>query len=221
MQFLCKRSAFLFFTLALLTPWDGVAQTVKNEIGIYTSLSAEPSSASIDIDVGVAFDVYMILINPVNESFPQVGCGEPVQRPINVIPAIQFALIRPESGMYTLEELPNGVVALRATYDNDLVIVFEGPILVPESRNTLLMSYKLMVVDLDPKFLYLQPTVNQPSNGLLVVDGEAGSLGCSAELDIQDVFPSSGDYNLPVFGINASVVATDNRSWGGVKALFR
>ena len=166
----------------------------------------------------------MIVINPVNEEYTPLDCGEPFVRPINVIRSMEFALIKPESGMYTLEELPNGVVGARITDGNEYIIGLEEPIFVPESRNALLVSYKLMVLDLEPKFLFLRPTINQPpdANGLLIQDDEEDRRGhCDEWSDLQDMFPSSGDNNLPVFGINASVVATDNRSWGGVKALYR
>jgi len=222
MQFFCKQSAFLLFTLALLAPSDGVAQTVKNELGIYTSLSAEPSSASIDIGVGIPFDVYLIVINPGNENYKPEDCGENIVRPINFIPAIQYALVKPESGMYIIGELPNGPLAGRGVFGDDNIWLMDEPFAVPENRITLLLTYTLMVVDLDPKFLFLQPTTNQPTNGILIVDEEERFRpGCDNRNDLQDLYPSSGDPSLPVFGINATVVATDARSWGDVKALYR
>ena len=38
---------------------------------------------------------------------------------------------------------------------------------------------------------------------------------------ISQAFPSSGDFGMPVFGINMAVVPTEDTSWGSVKSMFQ
>ena len=41
------------------------------------------------------------------------------------------------------------------------------------------------------------------------------------EYALEPAYPSSGDYEMPIFGLNMGVVPEDDMSWGEVKSLYR
>ncbi len=77
------------------------------------------------------------------------------------------------------------------------------------------VTFSLMAMVDDPQLIYLAPASIQSIPGTMALaDGLDPSILISC-------YPSSNDYANPVFGVNASVVATEDSSWGDVKALFR
>ncbi len=205
-----------------LLPIAGQAEIVNNEIGLYTDISGDPATTSITIEPYELFDVHLVLTNPFNEEFTPEDCGDPIRREINFIFGYQYRLLKPAIGMYTMAMIPNGFVDVSASNEFDQVVGFLDPIAVPESRAVVLVTYTFMVLDMDPKFFYLEPTVEGPSDFLGVYDAEeyVPPIGCDWS-SIQHAYPISGSFSNPVFAINSSVVSTENASWGVVKALYR
>jgi len=212
----------ILFTGTVLAPGIGHAQVFNNEIGLYTDLSADPASTSINIESNVLFDVFLLVTNPVNEEFGPPDCAPPIQRDIPIIDAIQFRLLIPEVGLYTMATTPNGTISLWAGTRPDYALAFDVPIPVPENRAVLFITFTFMVLDTDPKEFFLGPTVSFSWNGLVILDtSEILDPRCPNNGNLQRVYPVSGDYDMPVFGINTSVVVTENESFGSVKALYR
>ena len=126
----------------------------------------------------------------------------------------------PETGLFVVGTAPSAPVSLVYHIQPDYHYVYGAPIPVPESRNVLLVTFSMMVTDADPKEIFLAPTDFSPPV-LAVWDAEEyENSECEDDFE-QSVYPSSGGYDWPVFGINTGVVATDNASWGDVKALYR
>jgi len=215
----------ILFAGSLLAPGVGHAQVFDNEIGLYTDLSASHASTSILIEPNVLFHVYAIVTNPFNEEFVPADCVPPIQRDITLIDAFQLRLIKSGVGLYTLEAIPNGGATTNIGFLPDYAFGFSEPLQVPEDRVTHLITFTFMVADSDPKELFLEPTVSLPSNNFLgIYDAQeyvAWPRDCPWDGPYQICHPVSGDCSMPVFGINTSVVATENVSFGSVKALYR
>ncbi len=206
----------------IVAPGFSSAEEVKNEIGLYTDLTAVHASTSIDVEPNVPFEVYMIVTNPFNEEFTPDDCSDPIGRPINFINAFQYRLLLPEAGLFMLSAVASGVLDGRAVDPPDYGVLLEDGIPVPESRTILLMTFTFMVSDSDPKFLHLVQADDTSFSTLAVYDFEEMDYvpGCPRTAT-QKVYPVSGDSSQPVFGINARVVAVESESWGNVKALYR
>jgi hypothetical protein len=212
----------ILFAGSLLVPDPGHAQVFNNEIGLYTDLSADPASTSIIVESNVLFDVYLIVTNPVNDEFGPPDCLPPIQRDIPIIDIVQFRMLVPEVGLYTMAATPNGILSGWAGNPPDYGIVFEMPVPVPENRAALLFTFTFMTLDTDPKEFFLEPTVTLSEDRLAIWDAsEILDPRCPNNGRSQNVFPVSGDYAMPVFGINTSVVTTEDKSFGSVKALYR
>lgn len=216
----------LLYLLAgtLLVPSAGYAQEVRNEIGLYTDLSASPSATSIDAAPNVPFEVYMLVTDPYNEEFTPADCGPPILRDVDLINGFQYRMVLSDAGLYEISRTPNSIVGGEMHESLDHFFYLGVPIPVPENRIVLLLTFTFMVLDAGPKQIYLGPTKDMHPHVLAVYDYEefVGGSGCSPRPDTsQSVSPVSGDSDSPVFGINASVVATESESWGNVKTLYR
>ena len=223
MRNMFTRVMFVSAVALMLTAMAVQAEIVYNEIGFYTDVSGDPSTTSIFIEPNVMFDVYLVVTNPYNFEFTPPDCGEPYEREINQVAGFQFRWLRPEAGLYTMAMIPNGVVGGSAIFQSDYVIALEAPILVPESRALELVTFTFMVLDIEPKEFFLEPTVAGPYDALAIFDAEEvmdSGVSCDYRSS-QDVHPISGSYSQPVFGINTGVVSTESMSWGVVKALYR
>jgi hypothetical protein len=77
----------------------------------------------------------------------------------------------------------------------------------------------IVVVDTAPYEIYLGVT-SLPSipGSMAYVDADDPSFN-----NLVPAGPSSGSFDAPVFSVNSpgAVVAIENESWGGVKALYR
>jgi hypothetical protein len=197
---------FILCLGSMLAPDAVQAQPWNNEIGLYTDLSADLSSTSIIVEPNVPFNVYLIVTNPVREE----------QNPseIDWVNGCIYRMPIIGSGLYELANIPNGE-GIRFLNPQDFTVGFSDPVPVPENRAVLIVTFTFMTVDYDPKLFFLQPAESFAyPNKVLTILPYPGTR-------VQDVYPVSGDYELPVFGINPGVVATENVSWGGVKALYR
>ena len=217
-------SCTVMLTGVLWFPGSAHAQGPQNEIGIYTDLSADPASTSIFVEPFELFYLYLLVTNPVNEEYVEADCVPPVQQDMTWIDAVQFRMLKSGVGLYTLEVTPIGPSTSNIGELPDYAFGFEDPVPVPDNMILHLVTFTFMTADSDPKELFLEPTISLNHNFLGVYDAleyVAWPRDCPWDGPYQSFYPVSGDHAHPVFGVNTSVVATENASFGSVKALFR
>jgi len=104
---------------------------------------------------------------------------------------------------------------------NTHFVIFGVPVPVIGNVVTLmtLRFYSDMTTQYEFYLNSVQFSVNGVSVDLFLMDSEDPGHGSS----VVHAYPSSGSFDEPVFSINSpgAVVAAENESWGGVKALFR
>ncbi len=211
----CLAILYCFTVVGLPLP----AQAFHNEIGLYSDLASDPGSATITIEPMTLFDVYVTVTNPYNYEFKPAPWDEPIERPIELIEAIYLAIHEPESGFVLGQVSPNSEAAASHIEVPDYAFSFMPSIPVPASGIVHLLTLTCMVFDTDPKEIRIGPVSEnfwggEHGTGAFLRDRE--SVGPWVAYS-----PSSGDFSLPVFGINQTVVTTDAESWDGVKALYR
>ena len=207
---------------SLLVPDIGRAQTGDNEFGFYTNQGGRPPSVNIEFDPLVPFTFYLVLTNSVNHDFN----GEGISRPVTHVGGWQAKILFPEptgqagGQFYPLAiSMRAGATDIGIKPDYDVRFAGPGPVI---GNAVTLMTVQGFVVDSAPYEFYLGVT-DFPEN--------PGAMSYSDALDPIDTwhgrsvpaYPSSGSFDAPVFSVNSpgSVVATENESWGAVKALYR
>ena len=195
--------------ISLLAPDAGYAQW-ENRIGIYTTATAGDDHVGTT-PVGVPMNIYFVASSPKFED------GSPVP----FVDAFEFRVLLdgPAGSSFRLAEtMPPGTINVGNNadhYNSEYVAGFPTPITVTGGYASL-MSWNMMFLSAGPWYFRLGLT-NIPSvAGLIALNytDESGAtlIGC---------LPSSGDFDLPVFAVGDDVVAIENSTFGGVKALFR
>jgi len=206
--------------LTLLAPNAGFAGTAFNQLGLYTDEVGTESAASIDIAPSTQFNVFLVVNRPVNEAFVDGNGTPPFQRVMNEVSGYECAVGFWDSndalipGLFVLATTFNGN-AVRLGTGGNFVVGFASPIPVTAGA-AMLTTFNIMVLDTNPKEIFLDVSTPASLPGTMaIVDGAI------VNDNLQAAFPSSGNLSAHVFGINTGVVAVENESWGGVKALFR
>jgi len=200
--------------VAFLTPMASQAQPYHNELGLYTEMTGDENAVNISVQEFLAFTVYLVITNPYNDEFDN-GDGNLVGRAVEHVGAFEGQLHWDRTFVLRLSmELPNNGINF-AEYP-DLLVGYSTPVAVT-SGSAVLATFSFLVLDSEPYEFFLgifsSPTFPN-SMAYVDADDQYGS-------DIVPLNPVSGDFAMPVFGINNNVVAIENESWGGVKALFR
>ena len=156
------------------------------------------------------FTAYLILTNPYNDLHAQ---------DITLVSGFEFRIVRPAvPEFFTLSTVFNGF-AINVGTDPDFVVGFNEPVIVPENGAALLITFLFMVTQENPMYIYLDQTdLPIVPGAMAIIDGSQSYPDPEA---VQAVYPVSGDFANPVFGINADVVANETKSWGSVKSLYR
>jgi len=200
--------------LLIAIPGTGLAQTSYNEIGLYTDMTGDIESVNINVNLYDFYTVYLVLTNPFNYEFDD-GSGNLVGRAVTNIEAFESQVRWNEAGVIVTETaIANDGINF---YDSPNYLVgYQTPVPVV-SGAAVLITWTLFEFDLNPHtvFMGLFPTPTfYDSNAYVDADDPS-------QPNIVPMHPVSGSFDMPVFGINASVVAVENSSWGGVKALYR
>jgi len=204
--------AATFAAVTLLMPQIGQAQAFTNQLGIYSDPLGTPASANFNATPNVAFNAYLVLTNPMNDTFDG---GVETKRSITMVNAFECRVTMPTSSHF---------LNLGVTYPVDAINFGEGSYYivgfapgVPVTNNAVVLcTWELMVTDAAEYNIMI---------GLARFPSIAGHLAIADAEDPQDplspVYVSSGDFDSPVFSVNGSAVPVDTESWGDVKALFR
>ncbi len=191
--------------LALLAPSAGFAAGAFNQFGIYTDVEGDFSTASITTPTNTPFSAYFVITNPYNDD---LGTAIPT------VSGFECQVLLPATGLFTLAAvLPPNMLNVGTV--PDYIVGGESQPAVGANNAVLMISFQFMATTADPMEIFLAPSSAPSIPGTMAIaDGADPAILISC-------YPSSGDFALPVFGINTAVVATENESWGGVKALFR
>lgn len=188
--------------LSLLVPSTGMAQ-YSNQLGLYT----DQAGTTTGTDGTAPFTnvtAYVVLFNPYNTNLEQ---------PITGVKGAEWALT-PGAGVVVLSlDFPVSTINVGTT--TDVIAGFATP--VDASSGTVTVGTYT--------FLYTSAT-SDPVEFHVAPFSSASLPGHMAVLDFADeqvypLHPSSGDYELPVFGINLSPVAVEPTTMDAVKALYR
>ncbi len=209
-----KRMSFAvsaLAALALLAPSAGIAQA-NNQVGIYTDQMGTPFAAYTDQARFTPFDAYLVLTQPVNEDFNNGGT-----QAIVLVSGFEMS-ISPPTNLITLSFSPGGP-ATRVGSAPDYIFGF-GPALDVSGGSLVLGTFSFMAMDANPADVFLGPSSVPSIAGVMAIvdDGESPATN-----NMSPIYPSTGDFAVPVFSVNApvEVLPVDGKSWGGVKALFR
>ena len=214
------KQFFALVVAVVMLAGSALGQTVRNEVGIYTDLSADPAATSITVQPYEPFTLYLMVINPYNDSVQADEDAVPTERPISMVGGFYIRILLPEEGLLRVGETPNSDIWVSEGNPPDYCFGFYPGIQVPEDGRALLMSMEYMVTDSEPRVIYLAPAQVYPHEGeFLILDASSDppDFWHSAVAG----YPVSGSFANPVFGINTQVVATSNASWDQVKALYR
>lgn len=211
--------ALITTTLALSVLLLGAAPGLadQNQLGIYTDAGGDHATASISIAPFTPFEAYLVLENPYN---PSVYNGsEYLERPMSLVGGFYAGISVPEEGFYMLSMTPPVEdYSYEGNYP-DIGFGYEG-VPVPGSGIVVLATLSMMVEDLEPKHVFLGPSdLPGAFYGLTILDASTDPQ--DYEFSMVAAVPSSGSFDLPVFGINTDVVSTEDRTLEAVKALYR
>ena len=205
--------AATFAALTLLMPQIGQTQTFESQLGIYSDQVGTPSAANYVATPNMAFYAYLVLTDPVNDSFDG---ATGTARPITMVDGYECRVNMPEGDGFFNLGITYPAQALNLALPPDYVVGFATS--VPVVGNAVVLcSWNLMVSDNEQQDITMNLTRFPSLAGTMsIVDGE----------DPQDplvpVYVSTNNFAVPVFSINGdAAIAVDDASWGDVKALFR
>lgn len=209
-----RNSSLILATLLVVNVAPAQAAH-ENNIGLYVTPTpdirqtlVDPAQATLVAPTAGVYDVYLVCSKPVN-----LNSGAP----ITTIRAYELQVVMPEDWTIGGVQLPPDTVDL----DSDLSIFFVDCVIpVDTSRDhptALLATLSIFnFAQLGAAHIHLAPIPTTPSfpDAMGILDGDDPST-------IFPAYPSSGDFALPVLGINTSVVPAEDTTWSDVKALYR
>ena len=217
-----KKLLFAAMTLAafsMLMPQVGQAQHM-NQVGIYTDMVGTPSAANYAATPSVPFDVYLVLTNPMNDTY---NGGTGTNRPVTIVSGFEAKVIWPASATFfkLSESFPAN--AIDAASDSDEYAVgYATPVAVVDNAIAV-CHWQLMVTTTDPYHIFLDTIRFDSIDGFMAfIDAEDPNDTDWQDGNLAPMHVSTGDKALPVFSINdTATVAVEAETWGGVKSLFR
>ena len=202
-------SVYALAAFSLLMASTGFA---AGTLGIYTDPAGDPGTVHYAATPFVPFTVYLVLTDPVNNTF---NGGTDTNNQINWIGGFECKVNMPLSASFAKVSENYPVAKVNVGEYPYYVVGYSGSI--PVSNNAVVLcTWEFVVQDVTAMNVYLDKT-RFPS-----IDGEMAILDGGDGDRLVPVYVSSGSVDAPVFSINGSdAVATDVKSWGNVKALFR
>ena len=212
-----KKLFFAVFALAalsLLAPSTGFAQTAWNQIGIYTDQTGTPESANAVAELGVEFFAYLVLTNPVNESF---GAGNDGTEPVTAVDGFECKITLPASSSFFQLGVAYPAQAVNIGNEPNYYVGFATSVAVT-GTSVVLATFRYLILAPGVFDVFLSgPDIPSLGEGMAFVDGNDGET-----FNLQAVFPSTSTTAVPVFSINGTnAIATEAQTFGGVKSLFR
>jgi hypothetical protein len=205
-----KKLIFALSLVAVVTlaaPMTALAQdpVAANQIGIYTT-EVDSTLGAAEVSVGPSgnFFAYVCLTKPQDNSFAAVDSVE----------AFEFGMTF-ENGadIFVLGATlpPNSIDVGGGDPVNgfDFIVGIGVPIGVNNGGVTL-VTLQILSLSGAPNAIFIGPST---VGNLYYQD--------TATKELVEFYPSSSDPSLPVFGINQTPVATESRTWGNLKSLYR
>ncbi len=194
--------------LSLLAPSTGFADGANNQVGCYTD--ADMTSPNAVSDPFTNTLVYVVVSNPYNHV-------DSPNHDIIAISGIEFRFIT--SGinhMVTATEWAQPNVLDVGSDATGHVAGFADPFIVGEGGYVHVCTKTIFTMEAGVVMVHLGSSESISDPGHMVVLDSAYDPG-----HIIRCYPSSGDYADPVFSINGDIVATENTSFDGIKAMYR
>lgn len=177
-----------------------------NLLGLFYDTGATVNELAIDPNS--QHDLYLVLLNPVNDSFG--GGGE---RDVGFVSGFECGLVPPSGDLVLSVDFPFPAINVGST--ENLLVGFGGAVRVGPSRAATLATVHVLSLG-DNRDGYRLSLASPPSL--------AGSL---AYLDAEDaggslvgMMPASGAFDRPVFWFGNWHIK-EQALWGEVKSLFR
>jgi hypothetical protein len=198
----------------LLIPFSVVGQHIySNQVGLF--LTPDGTGPTSTNEVGVPVNVYLVLINPVDDD----------GNPLPGITAFDCMLnFSPPGGLvstgitFPLEGTINlGDTSQVAAGWMEFIVGFAMEI--PTSPDGTVLLATIQFIQLYPASIYvtLGPASVPTIPGIMIFvynDPYSGST-------VQEMYPASGSYDDPVFAFSGSAVPVVSRTFGAVKVLYR
>ncbi len=206
----------LNLVLALLLATSAYGSWFDNEIGLYIDAddNAYWGNALLEAPAAGSYEVFLICYEPVNDA-----TGEWIE----TLGGYELHLYMPDGWFIQDVVLPPNVINFASAAGSfycagDITVGWNGTGYSAE-RITILATITLGTFLEDPgqAYIFMGPYMGIPSipGHMAITDANDGYSICRA-------YPSSGDYELPVMGINAPwIVESETASWSDVKALYR
>ena len=195
---------FALITLALFTAATSMAQVDHNELGFY--VDQEMSDTHVFATNYSTVTIHMIITHPFNEDLNQ---------PVESINGLEFSFSFPSGAAIVLTtNWENGDSALDIAMEPNSHFIAWGEPLLNVNNAVYFGTKNILITTSTPFGVYLAP-FSVPS-----IPGHMAFLEYN-DFIIHPLYPTSGSYDAPVFGINTEIVATEETTFGGLKALFR
>ncbi len=203
-----KKLIIALFAVMLMVPTLALGWG-ENNIGLYTvpNPTGADEEASILATGPGAANLFLVLSNPYNYN---------TSAPIENLSGFECSLsdLPPGWGFGEIT-LPAGVLDLDGAAQH---FYCSGTFAPATGNDIVLAEIQIGTYDAAPTggYVFIAPYFAAPS-----IPGSMGITDGDDNHSISPAFPSSGDYEDPVFGINMDVVPTEDTSWGSVKSMFQ
>jgi len=190
----------LMISLAAVSTWAD-----DNQVGLFYDSDAEVNE--IEVTPNSTHSLYLVLLNPVNESFDGGG-----SRDVEFVGGFECAVETPSGDI--LLDLTLAVPGVNVGGTDDIRAGFGTPVPVSSDRSAFLATFSVLTLGNSPEGYRLTP-YSTPSHGnaMAYVDNEDVS-------HVIEMAPVSGAFERPVFTFGDYTI-DENAKWGEVKALFR
>ena len=203
-----KKMIIALFAVMILVPSLALAWG-ENNIGLYTvtTPTGNDAEASLFAAGPGGHVIYMVLSNPWNEN---------QARAITQLSGFECSMTElPPGWSFGYISLPTGVLDF---HSGDYDFFCSGNFPPADGNDIVLVEMQIGTFDAAPSGgpIFLTPNFIAPSipDAMAVTDGDDGN-------SLSRAYPSSGDFGMPVFGINMAVVDSEETSWGSVKSMFK
>jgi hypothetical protein len=174
----------------------------QSTIGMYVTESPETiEDAVLDAPAGGAYTVYLVCQDPENDDGAAIA----------TLGGYEFELDVSGGWSFQSVVLPAGVLDFDASQE-----AFFCSGLMPVSGGFVtLATVSLLNYTPAKGWVWIAPYGPAPS-----IPGHMAITDAGAQFALAKAYPSSGDYDRPIFGINQGAELVD-ASWSGVKALYQ
>ncbi len=192
--------------VALLVPALALGYN-ENNIGLYITEAptGDDAEATLVAATPGGYDIYLVLTKAYNWS---------LFAPINNVGGFECSLTLPDSWQISEVVLPPNVLDL----NGDLAHFYCAGLIPVTGGMATLATITIGTFDSPPPagYVYISPYFAAPS-----LPGTMAITDADHEYVLEAAYPSSGDYDEPIFGLNMSVVPDEDLTWGDVKSLYR